>query len=61
MPEDFTKCVNENGKIITKTLKGGKYLHLCKDKSGKWHQGEVKTAKSKGKATKGAFIRAAKK
>jgi len=43
MPEDFTRCVSEGGKVITKTLPKGKYVHLCKDKAGKWHKGEVKT------------------
>jgi len=42
MPRDFTRCVSEGGKVVTKKLSGGKYIHLCKDKSGKWHQGEVK-------------------
>lgn len=42
MPADFTKCVNNGGKVITKTLKGDKYLHVCYDKNGKSHVGEVK-------------------
>jgi len=43
MPEDFLKCVREGGKTRTQKLPGGKYIHICKDKSGKWHKGEVKT------------------
>jgi hypothetical protein len=46
MPEDFLRCVREHGKTITKSLSGTKYIHLCKDKSGKWHKGEVKVKKS---------------
>lgn len=48
MPKDFTRCVDEGGKVITKTLPEGRYIHLCKDKSGKWHEGEVKKKKSNG-------------
>ncbi len=29
MPEDFDRCVRQGGKVITKTLKGGKYMHIC--------------------------------
>lgn len=47
MPKDFTQCVNKGGKTRTKKLKGNKYIHVCKDKSGKWHSGEVKEAKKK--------------
>ncbi len=42
MPADFDACVNNGGKVITKKLPKGKYIHLCKDKSGEWHQGEIK-------------------
>lgn len=42
MPADFTKCEQEGGKMITKSLPDGKYIYLCKDKEGKWHKGEVK-------------------
>lgn len=61
MPEGFTKCVDEKGKVITKKLKGGKYQHLCKDKDGTWHKGEIKTMKASSKPTKGAFVRSAEK
>jgi len=47
MPEDFEKCVKEGGKVITLKLGENKYMHLCKDKKGKWHKGEIKTKKSK--------------
>jgi hypothetical protein len=44
MPKDFLDCVENNGKVITKTLKDGKYIRLCKDSKG-WHKGEVKQSK----------------
>ena len=47
MPAGFEKCVREKGKVVTKTLAGGKYVHLCKNKQGKWFKGYVKT-KQKG-------------
>jgi hypothetical protein len=28
MPQDFEKCQAEHGKMFTKTLSDGKYLHL---------------------------------
>jgi len=42
MPEGFDKCVKAGGKVRTKTLKDGKYMHICYDKNGKSHAGEVK-------------------
>ncbi len=45
MPISFLKCVAEGGKVITKRLKGNKYIHLCKSKDGKWYKGEVKKKK----------------
>ena len=44
MPEAFERCVKNGGKVITKTLKGGKYLHICY-LNGKSYAGEVKTKK----------------
>jgi hypothetical protein len=44
MPQEFDTCRANGGKIITKTLKNGKYIHLCKDSKG-WHPGEVKEKK----------------
>lgn len=46
MPESFDKCRREGGRIRTKTLSGGRYLHICWDKKGKSHAGEVKEKKS---------------
>ena len=45
MPGDFNRCVRDGGQVSTKKLSGGKYIHLCKDKSGHWHKGEVKKKK----------------
>ena len=50
MPEDFDKCVKEGGKVRTKTLSKGRYIHICYDKNGKSHAGEVKTKKKKSKS-----------
>lgn len=44
MPKDFDNCISSGGKVRTKTLKGGKYMHIC-IKDGKTHAGEVKTRK----------------
>lgn len=49
MPADFIKCVREGGSVSTKNLPGNKYVHLCKDKDGKWHRGDIKNKKEKGK------------
>lgn len=46
MPADFDRAVRQGGRVITKRLPGGKYIHLVKDKNGKWHAGEVKRKKS---------------
>ncbi|MCR4306304.1 MAG: hypothetical protein NUV73_04450 [Candidatus Daviesbacteria bacterium] len=45
MPADFDKCVKEGGKVITKRVNKGNYMHLCKDKGGKWHNGEERPYK----------------
>lgn len=47
MPADFDKAVKQGGKVVTKELSGGRYIHLVKDKKGTWHSGEVKTKKEK--------------
>jgi len=46
MPESFDKCVREGGKVITKTLSKGRYIHICY-KNGTAYPGEVKTKKGK--------------
>lgn len=47
MPEAFDKCVKDGGRVRTKLLSKGKYIHICYDKSGS-HPGYVKTKKGKG-------------
>jgi putative hemolysin len=44
MPASFDNCRANGGKIRTKSLSGGKYIHICFDKNGKSHAGEVKTS-----------------
>ncbi|HUX17194.1 MAG TPA: hypothetical protein VMW52_12025 [Phycisphaerae bacterium] len=44
MPKPFDDCVKAGGEVRTKTLKGGRYIRLCK-LGGKWHQGYVKKKK----------------
>jgi len=48
-PRDFIQCVKSGGKVVTKKLKNGKYIHLCKTKSGKWTSGEIKKKKKRRK------------
>ncbi len=43
MPQDFDKCVADGGKVITKNVNRTQYIHICYDKSGTAHHGEVKT------------------
>jgi len=44
-PADFDKCVREGGRVKTVTPKEGTYIHVCWDKAGKSHSGEVKHTK----------------
>lgn len=48
MPADFDKCVSDGGRVRTIAVKGkpNKYMHVCYDKAGKSHAGEVKTKKA---------------
>jgi hypothetical protein len=48
MPKDFDKCQADGGRIRTVEVKGHPqdYLHVCYDKTGKSHSGNVKTKKS---------------
>ncbi len=46
MPQAFENCRAKGGKIRTKTLSGGKYMHIC-ILNGKSFGGEVKQRKSK--------------
>lgn len=47
MPEDFLRCVREGGKVITKKIDKEKYMHICYDKKGKSHAGEIKYKKTR--------------
>ena len=44
MPKNFEKCVAQGGRVRTKKLSNGKYIHIC-FKDGKSYAGEVKTKK----------------
>lgn len=44
MPAKFNKCVKSGGRVRTKTLKGGRYIHLC-FQGAKSSAGEVKRKK----------------
>jgi hypothetical protein len=52
MPKEFTKCVRNGGKVRTKDLGNGKYMHICYDKKGNSHAGEVLTKKKPKAKTK---------
>lgn len=43
MPADFNLCRQQGGRVRTIDVGNGKYLHVCYDKQGKSHKGEVKT------------------
>lgn len=49
MPADFDACRRAGGKVRTKTLSGGRYMHICIYPSGKSVAGEIKRKKSKRK------------
>jgi len=54
-PADFDKCVREGGRVRTISPKAGTYIHVCYDKSGKSHSGEVKHSKKEASEEK-AFL-----
>lgn len=43
-PQAFEQCVKNGGRVRTKDLGGGKYMHIC-FKDGKSYAGEVKKKK----------------
>ena len=45
MPENFLRCVREGGRVRTKKINSKQFIHICWDKSGKSHSGEVKNYK----------------
>lgn len=46
MPKGFDECVANGGRVRTKSLKGGKYIHFC-FLNGKSFSGEVKKSEKK--------------
>jgi phage I-like protein len=46
-PADFDRCVRSGGRVRTIAVKGkpNQYMHVCYDKAGKSHAGEVKSKK----------------
>lgn len=46
-PQDFEACVANGGRVRTIKVGKGKYMHICYDKAGKSHAGEVKTKQKK--------------
>ena len=48
MPQAFDSCVSGGGRVRTKDVGKGRYMHLC-FKGGKSYAGEVKKKKPKGK------------
>lgn len=46
MPKAFEDCIKAGGKVRTKTLGKGRYLHICY-KGGKSYAGEVKKKKGR--------------
>jgi len=45
MPAGFDMCVAKGGKVRTKQMGGGKYMHIC-ILNGKSYAGYVKTKKN---------------
>lgn len=51
MPKEFEECVRRGGRVRTKTLSGGRYIHVCFI-DGKSYAGEVKTKKQTDRESK---------
>jgi len=47
MPKDFLECIANGGHVITVKHGEEKYQHVCYDKKGKPHYGEIKEKKHK--------------
>jgi len=60
MPQGFNKCVKNGGRVRTKKLSGGRYMHICW-LNGKSYAGEIHTKKKKSKITKKKILRKYKK
>jgi hypothetical protein len=48
MSKAFNSCVKRGGRVRTKKLFGGRYMHVC-FKDGKSYAGHVKSRKDAGK------------
>lgn len=48
--DGFNYCVKNGGKVVTKQLKGNRYINICYDKDGKSYAGEVRVNKKRGKS-----------
>lgn len=46
MPKGFENCQKDGGRVRTKKLSGGRYMHIC-FKGAKSYAGHVKTRKGK--------------
>lgn len=53
MPKLFNECIKNGGKVRTKDIGNGKYMHIC-FLNGKSYAGEVKTKQTPDKETKDA-------
>lgn len=53
MPKEFDDCQKAGGKIRTMKRPGGKFMHICIDKNGKTHAGEMHTKKAPSKLMHG--------
>lgn len=60
MPAGFDRCVKNGGRVRTKKLSGGRYMHICW-LNGKSYAGEVHTKKKKSKLVKKKILRKYKK
>ena len=46
-PQDFDKCVADGGRTRTMKMGKDKFAHICYDKAGKSHMGEIKKKEKK--------------
>lgn len=51
MPKEFENCISAGGRVRTKSVGKGRYMHIC-FKNGKSFAGEVKVKKVKKNAKK---------
>lgn len=60
MPKDFMDCVKNKGRVVTKSLKGNRYVKICYGKDGKSYTGEVKSKKKISAIKERSYIKHAK-